>query len=118
MGNLDKGANIVATSKVHQKMIDEVMDSFDFGKVASVMEFLGWKWGDCDGSKATVPDERTIRKEARRIMAQVIKDNQGECDGESCVACGGLMVLFKDGHNGYLRLSFEVADYEVNACEL
>lgn len=105
----------MAISETHQQMIDKIMDSFDFGKVASVMEFLGWEWG-CGNARTSVPDERTIRKEARRVMNRVIEDNQG--DGESCVMCGGLVAMFRDGPNGYLRLSFEIEDYEANTCEL
>lgn len=105
----------MAISGTHQQMIDEVMDSFDFGKVAAVMEFLGWEWG-CEDNRTSVPDERTIRKEARRVMSRVIEDNQG--DGESCIVCGGLVAMFRGAPNGYLRLSLEIEDYEVNAREL
>ena len=30
--------------KSKQEMIDDIMDNFDFGRVAKCMEALNWKW--------------------------------------------------------------------------
>lgn len=43
--------------------IDEVMDCFEFGRVATCMEALEWRW--CGGR---VPEEHEIRASARRQM--------------------------------------------------
>ena len=40
-----------------QEQMDEIMDSFEFDKVLSVMQHLNWEWKD-----AGVPDEYEIRK--------------------------------------------------------
>ena len=46
--------------------VNEIMDWFDFRKVAKVMEFLNWKWyfDGIDG----VPAEGDIRALARQLM--------------------------------------------------
>lgn len=56
--------------KSKQEMIDDIMDNFDFNKVAKCMKALNWKWHDVDGS-VNVPEEHHIRKEARKLMNSV-----------------------------------------------
>lgn len=57
--------------------VDEIMDSFDFRKVASVMKHLNWTWED---SKIP-PDEYEIRKNARQLMKEAIESNCGMSTG-------------------------------------
>jgi RNA polymerase-interacting CarD/CdnL/TRCF family regulator len=57
--------------------VDEIMDSFDFSKVASVMKHLNWTWHN----RETPPDEYEIRKNARELMKQSIKTDQGMSTG-------------------------------------
>ena len=56
--------------KSKQEMIDNIMDNFDFNKVAKCMKALNWHWHDVDGSVA-VPEEHHIRQSARKIMNDV-----------------------------------------------
>jgi len=49
-----------------QKLIDEIMDSFDFRKVALVMDFLEWEW-----VSSGVPSEYEIRQNARLKLIEV-----------------------------------------------
>lgn len=74
--------------------IDVILDQFDFGKVAKVMEDLDWCWF---GSLLS-PEPRALRKEAERLLQRVCLETVRE------VSCGGLMV--KRFTDGALRLAF------------
>jgi hypothetical protein len=63
--------------EVLNNQVDEIMDSFDFCKVASVMKHLNWTWND----SKTPPDEYEIRKNAREIMRKSIKSGEEVCTG-------------------------------------
>lgn len=63
--------------EVLNNQVDEIMDSFDFRKVESVMQHLNWTWHD----SKTPPDEYEIRKNARELMKQSIKTGEGICTG-------------------------------------
>jgi len=54
------------------KQIDEIMDHFDFRKVADVMEHLGWEWFQADG-RYEVPTESEIRARARELLQDVLR---------------------------------------------
>ena len=49
-----------------QEHIDQIMDSFDFRKVALVMDFLKWEW-----VSSGVPNEYEIRRNARLKLIEV-----------------------------------------------
>jgi hypothetical protein len=51
--------------KTKQEHIDEVMDQFDFGRVAKAMKVLDWKWVNAEEG---VPQEWELRQEARRLL--------------------------------------------------
>lgn len=63
--------------EVLNNQVDEIMDSFDFRKVASVMKHLNWRWHDSN----IPPDEYEIRKNARELMKEAIKSGEGICTG-------------------------------------
>ena len=58
--------------KSKSEMIDDIMDNFDFSRVAKCMKALNWKWHDVDGSM-DVPEEHNIRKSTRKLM-NAVKD--------------------------------------------
>lgn len=103
-------------SKKHQQMIDKIMDNFNFNNVLAAMKALDWRWSTGDDEPRT-PGEPEVRQEARRLLKDAIAEGCGK-DGEQCVSSGGLVALFRDGPNGYLRLAFEIEDYEANANEI
>jgi hypothetical protein len=90
--------------EVLNNQVDEIMDSFDFRRVASVMEHLNWTWKD----SKTPPDEYEIRKEARSIMRVAIKS------GESVSTGGFIARLISGEENGEkwakIDLAFAVED--------
>ena len=67
--------------------VDEIMDSFDFRKVADVMKHLNWEW-----KGVGVPDEYEIRKNARELMKMAIKA------GEE-MSTGGWQVRIMSGQD-------------------
>lgn len=76
-----------------QDQMDEIMDSFEFDKIHSVMRHLDWEWKD-----AGVPDEYEIRQSARRTMRSAI-----ECNGTS--STGGFTAIVDDNpEGGWVRL--------------
>lgn len=67
-------------SPEQQKWLDEIMDHFDFARVARAMRALRWYWGI--GDTRHIPKESEIRTEARWILNLAI-------DRKSTVATGG-----------------------------
>lgn len=63
--------------EVLNNQVDEIMDSFDFRKVADVMKYLNWTWHE----SKTAPDEYEIRKNARELMRQAVETGEGICTG-------------------------------------
>ncbi len=60
-----------------QKQIDEIMDNFDFSRVATMMEAVHWGWG----IPPVVPEEPEIRTEARRHLRQAVENGSSACSG-------------------------------------
>lgn len=86
-----------------QEQMDEIMDSFEFDKVLSVMQHLNWEWKD-----AGVPDEYEIRQSARRTMKSAI-----ECNGQS--ATGGFTAAVEDNpKGGWVRLDLHFGFSTIN----
>jgi len=90
--------------EVLNNQVNEIMDSFNFRQVESVMQHLNWTWKD----SKTPPDEYEIRREARSLMNVAIQS------GES-VSTGGFIVRLHSGEeNGKkwarIDLAFAVED--------
>jgi hypothetical protein len=72
----------------YQDQIDNIMDTFEFARVAKMMKADGWKWhGD-----AETPCESEIRALARKHLRAVV--DTGDCSVDS----GGLRAVNEDGH--------------------
>lgn len=93
-------------SKSKQEQIDEIMDNFDFNKVAKVMDFLDWKWYK-GGSR--VPEESEIRKESRMNLSKAFDYAQGQ--GRKYIMCSGGFVHSYDPQHTELQLSFEIDNW-------
>jgi hypothetical protein len=50
------------------KMIDDIIDAFDFNKVWITMEYLGWRWGG-----QGVPTIKALIEEAKRLLKGAAK---------------------------------------------
>jgi len=84
-------------SESQQKLLDEIMDGFNFSRVADAMDSLRWVWFSSGG----VPCESEIRVAARVLLSQVIL-NGGN------VATGGFKAEYIDGE---LSLAFMLDEY-------
>lgn len=94
------------------EMHDNIMDNFDFAKVARVMELLDWRWSTGDSfDSLVVPDESEIRRSARKLMTEIIESIGTEHE-ITAAETGGFRVEFNDW-NGEpdLRLMFLVDDW-------
>jgi hypothetical protein len=89
--------------KKKQDAIDEIMDNFDFEKVAKVMEVLGWKWVNSE-TDLKIPDVSELRKQARRLLTTALKENTG-------VATGGFKVTYLKDEK-FLHLEFVVSEWD------
>lgn len=89
---------------LYQEQIDDIMDYFDFSRVAKTMEALDWKWHDPEFGGCYVPEECEIRKKARRLLTALAQTSEYDS-----TATGGFVVSRTDGK---LKLSFNVAEWD------
>lgn len=89
--------------KKKQDAIDEIMDNFDFGKVAKVMEGLNWRWANSE-TELQIPDVAELRKQARRLLKTALKENTG-------IATGGFKVTYLKDEK-FLHLEFVVSEWD------
>ena len=96
--------------KTKQEHIDEIMDQFNFGKVAEAMLALDWRWIDADFG---VPEEGELRKHARRLLSNVydyaLKEDDG--DDDFTMATGGFEASYYPKLNK-LGLKFVVESWD------
>jgi hypothetical protein len=84
-----------------QNAIDEIMDWFDFEKVAKVMSFLEWKWVTAEEG---IPSVGEIRQSARKLLKQAIEQ-------KTTIATGGLRATYF--HDEYVKLEFIIEEMDV-----
>ena len=98
------------TNEQKQKLIDDIMDSFDFAKVHRVMKFLNWTWaGDLEP-----PDEFELRRYARKLLKESL-------DKQVSITTAGFKVTYRgrdDIDHIYLDLTFYVDDWSVCLADL
>jgi hypothetical protein len=88
-------------SKESGKLIDEIMDEFDFEIVHRTMKALDWKWSGCDG----IPSIGDLRRMARELLQELLRNDKYHLTGT-----GGLYAYRIADTVG---LRFEVTSYEV-----
>jgi len=84
-----------------QKLVNEIMDWFDFEKVHRVMKFLRWKW---DSAEEGIPSIGEIRESSRKLLTQAVLNNTN-------ISSGGLVITYEPNEN-YLRLQFIISEWE------
>lgn len=92
------------TQEIVNKMIDEVLDTFDFESVHRVMTFLDKKWVLPNG-EMKVPSTYQIVKQAENMLREVTK-HYGE-DDYATSTCG--LIAGVGGSTIYLRFILEDA---------
>ena len=82
------------------KCVNEIMDWFDFAKVAKVMEALDWKWAN------ERPSEPEIRARARELIEDAVKNKRG-------IASGGFFAKYQEEEGEeFIELSFVVDSWD------
>jgi hypothetical protein len=82
--------------------IYEVLDNFDFRRVALVMKHLKWSWGLAPNAR--VPDESEIRCSVRERLVELYEKNL------SCTDTGGFRI---ERYEDFLKVMFVLTDWEV-----
>jgi hypothetical protein len=98
-----------------QQHLDEVMDSFDFTKVASAMLALNWQWCGKD-SAYYVPDEHQLRKRVREMARCAIQDaltSTGHAPNKGFYGTGGFHIEAeaKEGELDFLYVRFTLTEW-------
>lgn len=100
-------------------ILDEIFDNFDFEKVKAVMDKLDWKWAFLkrldpkddfkEKTVTAIPTLDEIKETAAKLMWDCANDPKN-----SVIATGGFRVEkdFNDPVGPWMRLSFEIADWE------
>ena len=83
--------------------INEVMDSFDFGKVAIAMRAVGWTWGSATAEDG-IPSEKELRQRARRLL--------NDCGPNQTLRTGGFSAYREGAEYGleFLLDRFDTGD--------
>lgn len=73
------------------EIIDEIMDTFNFGQVEQMMRATDWKWRtEEDAQERELPDERRLRRAAREMLREAARTRCGS-------SCGGFTALYQSG---------------------
>lgn len=105
-------------------ILDEIMDEFDFEKVKRTMDKLDWKWAFLkrfdpkDGFKEKTGSYVPTLDEIKQAAANLLWDLATDPDPEITIhATGGFRAErdFSDPENPWMRLSFEVTDWDAAA---
>lgn len=103
-------------------LIDEVMDNFDFRKVADVMQHLKWTWYDCKDVN-NIPEENTLRGRVRGELKKLLEKMNQHLDSaeylDGYYHCGGFVINTKwdtssneEPPEKYLNVSFVLTDWD------
>ncbi len=97
----------------YQKLIDNIMENFNFDKVYHVMKVLDWEWIHSDGN-FRVPSVEELKKRAAELLEQVINCYmtgviKSKDYTPAGVSCGGFVCHF-DGD--FLKLEFVIDEWE------
>lgn len=90
-----------------RKQIDEIMDAFNFRRVARCMKMLKWHWGSGDNHR--IPTESELRVSARARLYEVCRESNAK-QSDLYLMSGGFNAFC--GSDGGLRLAFELDNWE------
>lgn len=103
LDKLSKIKGITITSELNtipsnvQKIIDGIIEDFDFDRVHDVMEYMDWKWYGKE-----VPSIEQLKNKALCLLKEVYDGYFKQGSGEYfCVATGGLEAyyMYDDGED-------------------
>jgi len=100
----------------HKKMIEDILENFNFMKCRIVMRTLGWTWGLPPGRTPEIED---MQRTAKYLMEGAIKgclESKNCRPGETYMsATGGFKaeaIKNKYGHLEWLQLEFILTEWE------
>ena len=103
------------------KVLDYIMDSFDFEKVKKVMDALDWKWcsmkrADIQTGELKVMSDVPTLDEIKEFAAKLLWDLANDPKNR-VIGTGGFRAEkdFSDPDDPWMRLVFEVTDWD--ACQ-
>lgn len=83
-----------------KKIVDNIIDNFDFDRVHEVMTLLGWTWWNVRG----IPSVQDLKKRAGELLTEVWE----KPNDQYCISTGGFHAR-KD--SGVLILEFVITDW-------
>lgn len=92
-----------------QELIDDVMDSLDFQKIASVMEYLNWKWAGKEFPISVKTLKTSVRTRLKSLVIESVSNK------EFYMASGGFFyTAFRNKENilKEIHVKFCIEDYE------
>lgn len=95
------------------KMIQDIIDSFDFQKCERVMRYIDWTWG-LNGVNPTVPMLKESAIERLKDAISYAKDGKKSHASYSC-SSGGLKATARVnmfGHITFIKLEFILTDWD------
>lgn len=97
------------------KVLDDIVDNFDFAKVHKVMKALNWKWAGVKGDEDGVPTEQEIGDCAAKLLWRLVNDPKNKAIG-----AGGFFAEkdFSDPDDPWMQLSFKVWEWDAGYSEL
>lgn len=98
-----------------QRLVDEIMDNFDFAKVAKTMQLLKWEiYMGGDYENREIPDEFYLRSDARKMIYDLIS-RLDEYEGDSFTSHSGpfkIKITRENGEIDSITLDFVVTEWE------
>jgi hypothetical protein len=97
------------TQEQFETLLEELMDWFNFKRVADVMEFVQWRWVSEEGDGSfIIPTEPEIRKRVRDNFKRYYKDYLERKDNNYSCSIGGFnYFIFEDE----ISLKFVLEDW-------
>lgn len=115
----------IANEEAVKQVLDNVFDNFDFEKVKKTMDALNWEWAFLkrldpkddfkEKTVSAVPTLDEIKEAAAKLMWDCANDPKN-----AVIATGGFRVEkdFSDPDDPWMRLTFEVTDWDAAASEI
>lgn len=104
------------TNKQH-RIINEIIDNFNFYTVSDYMEKTNWLWADLSNANTLdeildaptyIPDIPTLRSRLREILSRAfINANEGEDNGPYYISTGGFTVYVWKNNECHVHFSIE-----------
>lgn len=111
-----KGETVVRMNQqlMEDKMIQDVLDNFNFQKCWVAMKALGWTWG-FDSIQPSIEELRSSGEQRLRNAMKYCRESKGTHNSPYWVSTGGLKATAwknRYGHIEGVRLEFVLTDWD------